>query len=107
MAQLLLSPLPPIEVQTSLHGLWLDSNRDLWYSGGGAYNNTYFGYAGRPSFGHSYLATLADCQVTWKINSHVAVQLYYGHAFGGNVVAAIYPAGREGDFGFIQTTWTL
>jgi len=107
MAQLLLSPLPPIEVQTSLHGLWLDSNRDLWYSGGGAYNNTFFGYAGRPSFGHSYFATLADCQVTWKINPHVEVRLYYGHAFGGNVVAATYPAGREADFGFIQTTWTL
>lgn len=64
MAHLLLNPLPQIQVQTSLHGLWLDSNKDLWCSGGGAYNSTIFGYAGRPSFGHSYLATLADCQVT-------------------------------------------
>jgi hypothetical protein len=107
MGQLLFNPLPHIEVQTSLHGLWLDSNKDLWYSGGGAYNNTIFGYAGRPSFGHSYLATLADCQVTWKINRHIELQLYYGHAFGGNVVGANYPASREGDYGFIQMTWTL
>ena len=87
--------------------MWLDSENDLWYSGGGAYNNTIFGYIGRPSLGHSYLATLGDCQFTWKINPHVAIQLYYSHAFGGATIGAIYPAGREGDFAFIQTTWTL
>jgi len=107
MGQLVLNPLPQIEVQASIHGLWLDSNKDLWYSGGGAYDNSIFGYAGRPSFGQSYLATLADCQVTWKIDRHIALQFYYGHAFGGNVIGAIYPAGREGDYGFIQTTWML
>lgn len=107
MGQLVLNPLQQLEVQSSLHGLWLDSNKDLWYAGGGAYDNSIFGYAGRPSFGHSYLATLADCQVTWKINRHVALQFYYGHAFGGNVIGAIYPAGREADYGFIQATWAL
>ena len=107
MGQLVLSPLPQIEIQTSVHGLWLDSNNDLWYSGGGAYNNTIFGYAGRSSFGHTYLATLGDCQFTWEVNRHITVQLYYGHAFGDATIGAIYPAGRGGDFGFIQTTWTL
>ena len=107
MGQLVLDPGRAVQIQASLHGLWLDSNRDLWYSGGGEYDNSLFGYAGRPSFGHSYLATLADCQITWTVNRHFALQLYYGHAFGGNVVGAVYPSGREGDYGFIQTTWTL
>ena len=107
MGQLVLNPLPAVEVETSLHGLWLDSSKDLWYTGGGAYNNSIFGYTGRPSVGHGYLGTLADCQLSWKINRHFALELYYGHAFGGSVVGANYSSGREGDFGFIQTTWTL
>lgn len=107
MGQLVLNPLSKVEIRASIHGLWLNSRSDLWYSGGGAYNNSIFGYAGRPSFGNDYLATLADCQITWNANRYLAVQLYYGHAFGGSVVGSIYPAGREGDFGFIQTTWTL
>jgi len=31
--------------------LWLSSSRDLWYAGGGAFDNHLFGYTGRPSFG--------------------------------------------------------
>ena len=107
MGQLVLNPFPAVGVETSLHGLWLDSSKDLWYTGGGAYNNSIFGYTGRPSVGHGYLGTLADCQLSWKINRHFALELYYGHAFGGSVVGANYSSGREGDYGFIQTTWTL
>jgi len=33
-----------------------------------------------------------------------ALQLYYGHIFGGSVVGSIYHAGREGDYGFIIQT---
>jgi Alginate export len=107
MAQLVLNPLHDLEVQAAVHGLWLSSSHDLWYSGGGAYDNRFFGYSGRPASGHSYLGTLADCQLTWKINPHVSVQLYYGHIFGGDVIGSVYPQGREGDFGYIQGTFTL
>jgi hypothetical protein len=107
MAQLVMDPLSNIELQTDLHGLWLDASHDLWYSGGGAYDNRFFGYNGRPSFGHSYLGTLADCQLTWKVNQHVSTQFYYGHIFGGDVIGSIYPNGREGDFGYVQVTFTL
>lgn len=107
MAQLILNPLRNLEVQADIHGLSLDSRHDLWYSGGGAYDNHYFGYTGRPSFGRSYLGTLADCQLTWRVSSHVATQLYYGHIFGGDVIGSVYPKGREGDYGYIQMTFTL
>ena len=107
MAQLLLHPLANLEIQSSLHGLWLDAKKDRWYSGGGAFDNRIFGYAGRPSNGFGYLGSLADCQATWKMNSHFALQLYYGHIFGGSVAGSIYPAGRETDYGFIQTTFSL
>ena len=107
MGQLVLDPLANLQIQSALHGLWLDSNKDRWYAGGGAFDNRIFGYAARPSNGYGYLGTLADCQMTWKANSHFALQLYYGHVFGGSVVGSIYPAGRESDYGFIQTTWSL
>lgn len=101
MAQLILSPMKGAEVQTSVHGLWLSSNQDLWYSGGGEFDNKNFGYAGRPSSGRSYLATLLDCQFSWKINEYIATTVYYGHAFGGAVVNSIYP-GKQADYGFIE-----
>ena len=107
MAQLILNPMHGAELQSSLHGLWLSSSKDLWYSGGGAFDNNIFGYTGRPSSGHSYLATLLDCQLIWKFNEHVATTLYYGHAFGGSVVGSVYPGGREADFGFIEMDFSL
>lgn len=107
MAQLVLNPLANIEIQSSLHGLWLDAKKDRWYSGGGAFDNRIFGYAARPSNGYGYLGSLADLQVTWKMNSYFALQLYYGHIFGGSVAGSVYPSGREGDYGFIQTTVSL
>ncbi len=102
--ELVLFPLQSVELRTTLHGLWLSSDHDLWYSGGGAYERNSFGYVGRPSSGHSYLATLLDCGLTWKINSHVSTYFYYGHAFGGSVISAIYPGGKEADFGYVETT---
>ncbi len=107
MLQLILEPHSGMEIQSSIHGLWLDSKEDLWYSGGGAYDNRFFGYSGRPSNGSDYLATLADCQFTWRMNEHVTLQLYYGHAFGGSVIGSNFPSGREADYGFIQTTFKL
>ena len=107
MAQMVLNPLGNLEIQSSLHGLWLAAKKDRWYSGGGAFDNRIFGYAARPGNGYGYLGSLADCQATWKMNSHVALQLYYGHIFGGSIAGSIYPASREADYGFIQTTWSL
>lgn len=107
MVQMVLNPREWIEIQTSIHGLWLDSRKDLWYSGGGAFDNRFFGYVGRPAPGHGYLGTLTDIQLTWKVNEHISSQLYYGHIFGGDVIGGVYPNGREGDFGFIQMTFSL
>lgn len=107
MAQLIFDPIGSLQVQASMHGLWLDSSQDLWYAGGGEYDNHYFGYTGRPTFGHAYLGTLADWQLTWKVNEQVSTQIYYGHIFGGNVIGSVYPNGREGDFGYVQMTFAL
>jgi Alginate export len=103
-AQLLLAPLSRVQASTSLHGLWLSSSNDLWYSGGGEFDNKYFGYAGRPSFGHSYLATVLDADIKWTVDEHFATDFYYAHAFGGSVINAIYPASKQANYGFIEAT---
>lgn len=107
LVQLITNPTDNLEIQNAIHGLWLDSSKDLWYVGGGAYNNKFFGFVGRPSHGYGYLGSLADCQITWKFNQHIALQLYYGHAFGGSVIGSDYPAGRTGDLGYLQTNFSL
>lgn len=107
MAQLILKPFKGTEVQSSLHGLWLSSNKDLWYSGGGEFDNKNFGYAGRGSSNHSYLATLLDSQFSWKIDEHLSTTVYYGHAFGGTVVSSIYPGGKEADYGFVELNLSI
>jgi hypothetical protein len=103
-AELILAPLNNVETRTTLHGLWLSSNKDLWYSGGGAFDNKIFGYTGRPSFGRSYLASVLDTGITWKINQHLSTYAYYGHAFGGSVVSAIYAGGKQADYGYVEAT---
>lgn len=102
--ELILAPMPNIETRTTLHNLWLSSSSDLWYQGGGAYDNRFFGYVGRPSFGRSYLGTLLDTGVTWKVNSHLSTYTYLGHAFGGSVISANYPQSKEGNYGYVEAT---
>lgn len=103
-SELILRPLVNVETRTTLHNLWLSSSRDLWYQGGGAFDNRIFGYVGRPSFGHSYLATVLDTGVTWKINNHLSTYMYYGHSFGGPVASAIYAVSKQADYGYVEAT---
>lgn len=102
--ELILAPADNVETRTTLHNLWLSSSGDLWYQGGGAYDNRFFGYVGRPSFGRSYLATLLDTGVTWKVNSHLSTYAYLGHAFGGSVIGADYPQSKQANYGYVEAT---
>jgi hypothetical protein len=55
-----LRPGKNLVIRSDVHGLWLSSSQDLWYSGGGAFQPWTFGYQGRPSNGQTGLATLYD-----------------------------------------------
>ena len=52
-AQLIDNPSQKLEIRSYLHFLHLASNTDLWYQGGGAYDNKVFGYTGRPANLHT------------------------------------------------------
>jgi hypothetical protein len=104
-AELLLRPHDRVLIRTDFHWLRLTDGRDLWYSGGGATSNTFFGYAGSPANGDRGLAALADISITVTVHQQLTVEGYYGHAFGENVVGQTF-AGKDTDYGFIELVFS-
>lgn len=103
--QLIDNPNRHLEIRSDLHFLQLTAKNDLWYQGGGAYDNKAFGYAGRPSGGHRSLASVYDISSDYQIAHGLAVNLYYAHSFGKSVLATDYPAGHNGDFGYLEVVY--
>ncbi|MBX7223155.1 MAG: alginate export family protein [Blastocatellia bacterium] len=103
--QVTLRPNKKFTLRSDFHHLQLSSRQDLWFAGGGAFQQRTFGYAGRPSNGSRALGALLDVSADYQINPHVSFTLYYGQMFGGNVVRKIYPTGQNGHFGYAEMTF--
>lgn len=93
----------PAVVRSELHGLRLSNGNDLWYQGGGAFQDSTFGFSGRPSNGARSLASVADLSVDFPLTGHATVTAYYAHAWGRRVVALIYPRGAQANFVYMET----
>lgn len=100
--QLIDAPTHKLDLRTDLHFLQLTSPHDLWYQGGGAFDNQVFGYIGRPANNHASLATLADLSADYAVTKQVSLSAFYAHAFGKSVIGAIYPRDRTAQYGFFQ-----
>ena len=100
--QLIDKPVKPLAVRADLHWIQLTSAHDLWYQGGGAFDNKVFGYTGRPANNATSLASLADVSADWQVNKSVALNFYYAYAQGKTIVAAIYPANRNMQYGYVE-----
>lgn len=92
-AQLRLKPFKGLSLRADVRHLRLSNKNDLWYVGGGAFQDKTFGYVGRPSGGKSTLGTMADVSVDYNLTSTTALTFYIGSVRGGHVPANIYPAG--------------
>jgi hypothetical protein len=106
-AELMLRPFSAVTVRSDVHTLRLASANDLWYAGGGAFQPWTFGYTGRPSNGARSLATLYDTSVDFRVSRHASVGLYYGYAEGKSVIKHIYPSGPNGQFGFVEISYSF
>ncbi|HXE89433.1 MAG TPA: alginate export family protein [Terriglobales bacterium] len=104
-AELILRPHAKVTLRSDLHWLRLGNARDLWYLGGGAFQDTTFGYAGRPSGGRKSLATMADVSADWKVNSQVSLTFYLGGAFSRSAIAASYPKAGNGRLSYLELNW--
>ena len=100
--QLMDKPVKRLALRSDLHWLHLTSAHDLWYQGGGAYDNKVFGYAGRPANGSSSLASVADISADWQATKNIGLNFYYAYARGKTAVAAIYPTNRNMQYGYME-----
>lgn len=98
-------PIKPLAVRADLHWLELTSAHDLWYQGGGAFDNKVFGFVGRPSNGFTSLASVADVSADWQATHSVALNFYYAYAQGKSVVKAIYPTGSNMQYGYVELVY--
>jgi hypothetical protein len=102
-AEAIARPTRRLMVRSDVHALRLADPKDLWYSGGGAFEPETFGYTGRPSNGGTALAGLWDISGDYAVSRRVGVTLYYGHAAGRAVSDAIYPDGGSLHFAYLET----
>lgn len=103
--EVMLRPGKKLLLRSDVHGLWLSSSNDLWYSGGGAFQPWTFGFQGRPSSGHTKLANLYDMSADYKFSHGVSATLYFGWAQGGDVIKAIFPANSNGALGYVELNY--
>ena len=102
-AQLLAKPRPNVNVRIDWHRVGLASSRDGWYFGSGAtqQHGSIFGFATRPSFGATHLATIGEGSVDYAIAPHWSVNGYLAVGRGGGVVTGAF-AGRRLAFGYVE-----
>jgi hypothetical protein len=99
---LTLRPHAKVTVSTEFHSLSLKDAHDLWYAGGGVFQPWTFGYLGRNAGGRKSLANLYDVNLEYRLNPRFTFTGYYGYAQGKAAMAAIYPAGGNGMFGYAE-----
>lgn len=102
--QVIARPNPKLTLRSDAHVLWLADESDLWYIGGGAFQNPTFGFAGRPSNGKRGLGTLADVSIDYQWRKDTTFTGYFGYAWGGNVVDSIYGGGSNGFMGYLEVS---
>lgn len=102
-ASLILRPNPKLSARLDARRIRLSDSRDLWYSGGGAFQDQSFGYAGRPSGGSKNLGNLLDISLDYNVSPQSAVGLYFGHFAGGRVIKNIY-ADNSLNYAYLELT---
>lgn len=102
-AEMRLRPGARVVIRGDVRRLRLSEAGDLWYSGGGAFENApSFGFAGRPGGGTRDLATLVDLSVEGRITPSIAVTLYGGRAAAGSVVRTLYGGSGPAWLGYLE-----
>ena len=101
-AEFMLQPAKKVILRSDAHVLRLSSANDLWYQGGGAYDNINFGFSGRPSSGTRGLANLYDLSADHQLSKQVTLTAYIGLAQGKNTIAKIYPQRNTARFGCLE-----
>ncbi len=100
--QIIDKPVKQLVLRSDLHWLQLTSGHDLWYAGGGAFDNKVFGFSGHPANGSTSLGSVADLSANWQTTKNVGLNFYYGHVWGHSVVKQSYPTNPNLQFGYVE-----
>ncbi len=102
--QALLKPHPRLAIRADVHWLSLAQAADGWYYGSGATQEEgrIFGFALRPSGGHTGLGTSVEASADYTVNTHFSVNGFFGHISGGDVVRQSFVE-DELTFGYLET----
>lgn len=105
--QLVGKPTARLDLRTDLHWLQLTAPKDLWYQGGGAFDNKVFGYVGRPGNNHGSFTSLYDISADVALTKQATLTAYYAHAFGKTVIRTIYPVQGDSNYGYLELLFHL
>jgi hypothetical protein len=103
-ATLNLRPVPKLVLRSELHGLRLADAADLWYLGGGAFQQGTVGFQGRPSNGSQRFSTVWDLSADYQLTRFLSATLYYAYAAGKGAIAGSYPKDSTGQLSYVETT---
>lgn len=95
-------PHRKVTISSEFHALRLGNANDFWYGGGGVFQPWTFGYTGRSTSGRRSLANLYDTQLDCRVNRRLTLTGYVGYAQGLAAMEEIYPAGKNGKFGYLE-----
>ena len=104
--QLMLRPLEGLVWRTDFHYIRVSEKNDLWYQGAGATlggRQAGFGFVGRPTFGKRDLFQIIETSLSYNLNKHININVFFAHVFGDSIVDQIYPD-DSANFGYIETT---
>jgi hypothetical protein len=104
---LILRPHAKVTVSSEFHSLRLSNANDLWYSGGGVFQPWTFGYSGRATSGRRSLGNLYDTSLEYRATKRTTFTAYLGYTQGLAVMQQIYPAGKDGRFGYIEALFRM
>ncbi|HEX6644375.1 MAG TPA: alginate export family protein [Gemmatimonadales bacterium] len=91
----------PVSLRSDARFLRLHEALDLWYAGGGAFEEESFGNAGRAA-GTRPLATLLDLSLDWRASASATVSLYGARVLGRDGIDAIYGPDASAAFGYLE-----
>lgn len=103
--QLMLKPTKKLSLRLDWHRLSLANSNDLWYAGGGAFNHSAFGYAGRPNGRRNRLMDIVDVSMDYSPDVKTTWTLYLGKAIGKGVVEHNFPAGKNATYLYLEWLW--
>lgn len=101
-AEVRLQPDRRTTVRLGAHQLRLAKSADLWYAGGGVFQDLpSFGYSGKPSGGQTSLGCVLDLGVDRRVTGDTDLSLYSGWARGSDVARGTF-GGRGALYVFLE-----